>query len=173
MSLTDRAILSLLRRTKALTGPLQEARLHPGRLALSPEGALAVSSHLLLLATEHRLTHVGSEADGGMPLMAQTVMLSAARKGEHPLLRGYYHRTEVKDHGTMSQIEGHPPGPGDRAAVLAEVTSTGNALLQTAEATMAAGAEVPFLFAAIEDGPQARRTVEAKGHRLLTLYRIH
>ena len=173
MSLTGRDLLSLLRRTEALTGPLDEARLHPGRLALSPEGAMMVSSHLLLLATGHRLTHLGSEADGGMPLMAQAVMLSAARKGDHPLLRGYYRRTEIKAHGTLSQMEGHPPGPGDRAAVLAEVTSTGNALLQSAEAALAAGAEVPFLFAAVEDGPQARQSIEARGHRLLSLYRIH
>ena len=173
MTLTDKTMLSLLRRTEALTGPLNDPRFHAGRLALSPEGALAIASHLLLLAAEHRLTHLGAEADGGMPLMAQAVMLSAARKGDHPLLRGYYRRTEVKDHGTMSRIEGHPPTAGDRAAVLAEVTSTGNALLQSAEAAMDADAEVPFLFAAVEDGPQARRTIEARGHRLVTLYRIN
>lgn len=166
------SFLGLLRRTGALAGPANSPNLSPGRLTLSPEGALAVSSHLLLLAADHMLTHVGSAADGGIPIVAQTVMLSAARQGTHPLLKGYYHRREVKDHGTMNLTEGHAPGPDDRVALVTDLTTSGNALLEAIANTTARGAQVAFAFTVIEHGTAARRALERRRHLLLSLHQV-
>ena len=142
----QRSLNRLLQETGTITYRDRRTVVNASRMALSPTGGMAVASHLLLLATEHSLTHIGSPADGGIPVMSQAVILSAAAKGPHPLLKGFYHRSEVKDHGVRTLTEGHAPTANDRVALVTDLTTTGQALLKAAETVADTGAYLAFAF---------------------------
>ena len=170
--MNQRSLNRLLQETGTVTHHQGRTTVNASRMALSPAGGMAVASHILLMATEHSLTHIGSPADGGIPIMSQAVILSAAAKGPHPLLKGFYHRTEVKDHGVRTLTEGHAPTPGDRAALVTDLTTTGHALLKAAEAVALTGAHLAFAFTTLEKGDDARRAIERTGLPFFSLHRI-
>ena len=146
--------------------------INPSRLTLDPKGAAAVATQLLTLMQEHRATHIGGTADGGIPIISHAVLLSALSRDPKRPLRGFYHTSVLKDHGLVTNINGHPPSHGQRTAMVTDLATTGHSLLQSAHAATAAGADVAFTFAIIEHGPVARAAIERAGYQFITVHKL-
>ena len=170
MKKTD--ITNLLRSTGTITLEDAKTTIRPGRFVLTPQGAFTVATRLLELATEHSLTMIGSHADGGIPIVSQAVLLSFATKGSHPRLRGFFHRTQIKTHGAQTLTEGRVPTAEDRVALVTDLTTTGNALLDAAATTANCGAHIAFAFTILEHTTQARDSLATKGIPLISLHRL-
>ncbi len=80
-----------------------------------------------------------------------------------------YIRSAPKDHGMENLIEGELK-PGSRVVIVEDLISTGGSSLKAVEAVRRHGAEVVGMVAIYTHGfPEAKRSFEAAGVRLITL----
>lgn len=166
--MAQQTIENLLLETGALLRGNGRAVIRPRALTLDPRGARAVTHALIALAARQKVSRIGAVADGGIPIAAQAALQSAVTaKDGTPPVHGFYYRSQVKDHGVETNIEGHPPQPGDRVAIVTDLTTTGSSLIEAARTVQDSGASVVFTFAVIEHGEQARRNIEAAGFRFV------
>ena len=105
-----------------------------------------------------------------MPPKPHSKASAVAAKEDTPPLHGFYYRNQVKGHGVETNIEGHPPQPGDRVAIDTDLTTTGSSIIEAASTIQDSGARVIFTFVVIEHGEQARRNIEATGFRFVSLH---
>ena len=169
--MTQQTIENLLLETGALLRRNGRTVIRPSALTLDPRGAMAVTHALIALATHQKVSHIGAAGDGGIPIAAQAALQSAAAANAGtPPLHGFYYRNQVKDHGVETNIEGHPPQPDDRVAIVTDLTTTGSSLIDAARSVQDSGARIVFTFAVIEHGEQARRNIEATGFRFVSLH---
>lgn len=76
-------------------------------------------------------------------------------------------------HNPHNEPDGGPhPGPHDTVALVTDLTTSGNALLEAIANTAASGANIAFAFTVIEHGPAARRALERRRQRLLSLHQV-
>ncbi len=64
----------------------------------------------------------------GIPLVVATSMALAQRGHDVPFC---FNRKELKDHGEGGHLVGHPPGPGQRALIVEDVTTAGTSIRET------------------------------------------
>jgi len=101
-----------------------------------PGGLLVARA--VLDALDAGVTALGGMTIGADPI-AVAVAVVAASEGRP--LKAFSVRKESKDHGTGDRLVG-PVRPGDRAAIVEDTTTTGEALLEAVDAVVAAGIEV-------------------------------
>jgi len=105
----------------------------------------------------------GAGAVGGMTIGADPIAIATAmvadRSGRD--LQAFSIRKETKDHGTGGRLVG-PVGPGMKAAILDDTTSTGSAAIEAAEAAAAEGLEIIQAIALVDrsDGKAAANFAE-------------
>jgi orotate phosphoribosyltransferase len=80
-------------------------------------------------------------------------------------------RKQAKDHGTGKRIEGSFV-PGTGVVVIEDVVTSGNSALQACDAVEAEGGEVLGVLAVLDRESGGREAIEARGYRVLTLFRI-
>lgn len=127
---------------------------------LTPEYAALIADGLLYALQDFpNITHVGGVAMGGIPLVANAVMLS---NGSTRPLNGFYVRPEAKDHGTGNLIDGHNP-TGKHVGMFEDVTTTGGSLLKTVDHLQNAGATVDVVVAVLNRGDDVAAQFEQRG----------
>jgi orotate phosphoribosyltransferase len=140
------------------------------RTALTAEGHFLIG-RLLLAAIEAHAP--GVEGAGGLTLgadpLASAVSLTsylAARP-----LPAFIVRKEPKGHGTGQWMEGRTVlRDGATVAVLEDVVTTGASTLKAIERVEAEGFKVAAAFALVDRLEGGREAVEARGHKLVTLF---
>src|SRR5262245_62951397 len=99
--------------------------------------AIALLGELLYDATrDPQIVAVGGLEIGAIP-MATAAVLRYQQAGE--TLEGFFVRKLAKGHGSQERLEGHV-APGDRVAVLDDVLTTGESVVQAIEAVEQRGA---------------------------------
>jgi orotate phosphoribosyltransferase len=111
---------------------------------------------------------VGGLTLGADPL-ASAVSLTSWLQG-YPLA-AFIVRKEPKGHGTGQWIEGlHALGTGATVAIVEDVVTSGASTLKAIERAEAEGLKVEGAFALVDRLEGGREAIEAKGHRLTTLF---
>lgn len=80
-------------------------------------------------------------------------------------------RKQPKEHGTGRRIEGNFAA-GNRVVVIEDVITSGGSALQACAAIEAEGGEVTGVLAIIDRESGGREAIEAKGYRVITLFRV-
>jgi orotate phosphoribosyltransferase len=163
----------LLAREAVITG--RELKLASGRtssLYFNVKKPLLLGEAAALIADEilDRLLPLSFDVVGGMALGAVPLVAAVcARARPERAIKGFFVRSEVKEHGTQSLIEGYF-WPGCRAVLLEDVTTSGGSTLKAAAAVRAAGGEVATAIVVVDRLEGAREALAAAGIALDALY---
>jgi orotate phosphoribosyltransferase len=137
--------------------------------ALAPEGAFLIGA----LAVEALLNAgLKPHAVGGLTLgadpLATAVSLAFFSVGME--VPAFIVRKQPKDHGTLAWIEGAKTFPkGASLVVLEDVVTTGGSSLKAVEKLEEAGFKVAAILTVVDRLEGARKTIEAKGLKFLSL----
>ncbi len=122
-----------------------------------------------------KLEEAGLQPDviGGLTMGADPLAYAIAgeshRRGTP--IHAFSVRKRPKRHGTGRRIEGCFEA-GARAVVVEDVITTGGSALQACEAVREENGMVLAVLAAVDRQEGGRETIEAEGHRVLTLYGV-
>lgn len=106
---------------------------------------------------------------GGMTMGADPVAHAVALLSG----RGWYSvRKAEKGHGARNRVEGSKLGPGVRAVVFEDTTSTGRSILEALDVVLETGASVVLALTILDRGEQARAAFAARStpYRFLLNY---
>lgn len=123
------------------------------------EGAtLAAEAVLAVLAPE--VTAVGGPTQGADPIAVATAVVGSSRGRA---LKAFSVRARPKDHGTGGRLVG-PVGPGDRAAVVEDTTTTGGSLLEVVDVLAEAGIAVAQVVVLVDrSGGEVAAALSGRG----------
>ena len=93
--------------------------------------------------------------------MATAVSLAGYHAGQS--IDAFIVRSDRKQHGTMKQIEG-PILPGSRVVIVDDTVTTGNSLLDAAEAAKDAGCEVVKIVAILDRLQGGGQKIRERGY---------
>ena len=125
---------------------------------LDPEGMNLIGGILFAMLADSGVAAAGGLTLGADPL-ANALSVISFQKGRP--IQSFIVRKDVKDHGTMSGIEGKVR-PGDRVAILTDVFPTGGSTIAAIERARQAGVVVERGVAPIDPGGGGRG--ENEGH---------
>ena len=122
-----------------LTSGAKSSFYFDGRLlSTDPESVSIITEVMLDLIEAQEIDSFGGPAVGAVPIVGSVMMGAYNREMR---LRGFFVRSEAKQHGMGKQLEGHLRA-GDRAAVYDDTISTAGSLLNTVDAVTGEGASV-------------------------------
>lgn len=142
------------------------------KLTLDPKGALFVAKHIVKALDNFGIKYVGGTAYGAIPIAAQVALFSTLRMG-HPI-RAFYHRriSDAKKHGTHAIAEGQFPPPGEPTAILEDVVTTGESLLDAIQKAEADGFRVTHAMTLVDRNEGGRQAIESAGYHFWSLCRV-
>ena len=142
------------------------------KLTMDPQGALFVAQRIVEKLDEFGITHIGGTAYGAIPIAAQAALYSALRPG--PPIRAFYHRREsdVKKHGTKAKADGQLPPPNTPVAILEDVVTTGESLLDAIEKAEQDGHNVTHAITLVDRNEGGRQLIEQKGYHFWAMCRL-
>lgn len=175
----------MLQRLKAMI--LQEAfqvsdkaafRLASGKLSrfyvncrivtLNPEGMVLIGNLIFEKIGDSSVNAIGGPALGANPI-ADAVSLVSYQKGK--VIKPFYVRDKVKDHGVVKRIEGNIL-KGDRAVIVDDVITTGQSTIRAIECAQEEGLVVVKVIALVdreEGGKEAIERYVANCESLITM----
>ncbi len=122
-----------------LTSGAKSSYYFDGRLLTTDGESVGIVADVFVALLMRRDIHrFGGPAVAAVPLIGG-ITLSAFQKDYD--IKGYFVRSDQKQHGMGKQIEGHIE-PGDRIAIWDDTISTGGSLLDAADAITALPAEI-------------------------------
>lgn len=140
------------------------------RTMLTAEGHYLVGRLLFDRIRRHPepLVGVGGLTLGADPI-ASAVSLTSYLEGAP--IPAFIVRKEPKGHGTGQWMEGRTNlRDGDRVAIVEDVVTTGGSTLRAVERVEAEGLKVGLCLALVDREEGGREAIEARGHRLETLF---
>ena len=142
------------------------------KLTLDPQGALFVAKSIVEALDHFGIKYVGGTAYGAIPIAAQVALYSAIRPGNP--IRAFYHRkiSDAKKHGTHAESEGQFPPPSEPIAILEDVVTTGESLLDAIQKAEADGFRVTHAMTLVDRNEGGREVIVAAGYHFWSLYRI-
>ena len=142
------------------------------KLTLDPQGALFVAQCIVEALDNFGIRYVGGTAYGAIPIAAQVALYSALRPGEP--IRAFYHRkiSDAKKHGTHAIAEGQFPPPDEPTAILEDVVTTGESLLDAIQKAESAGYRVTHAMTLVDRNEGGRQAIESAGYHFWALCRI-
>ena len=142
------------------------------KLTLDPQGALFVTRHIVEKLDELEIRYVGGTAYGAIPIASQVALFSGLREGEP--IRAFYHRrsSDAKKHGTKAVAEGQFPPLGESVAILEDVVTTGESLLDAIGKAEADGFHVTHAMTLVDRDEGGREAIEAAGYQFWALFRV-
>ena len=96
--------------------------------------------------------------------------IAQSHQGGCPV-RGFLVRKEEKQHGTGKLIEGNLK-PGDKVAIVEDVSTTGGSILKAIEAVRSFGASVKKVLVIVDRDEGAREVFEDMGYEFFSIFRI-
>lgn len=142
------------------------------KLTLDPQGALFVAQRIVEKLDSFGIRYVGGTAYGAIPIAAQVALFSAMRPGEP--IRAFYHRrsSDAKMHGTQAVAEGQFPPLGERVAILEDVVTTGESMLDAIRKAEGEGFRVTHAMTLVDRNEGGRKKIEEAGYRFWSLRRV-
>ena len=140
------------------------------KLTLDPPGARFVASEMVRKLDAEGIGYVGGVAYGGIPIVSHIVMLTGMR-GQLPI-RAFYHRKDSKEHGTGAAAEGQFPPGEEPVAIVEDVVTTGNSLLQSIRHAEEDGYHVTHAMTIVDRNEGGREAVEKAGYQFWSLFRV-
>ncbi len=138
---------------------------------LDPDGARLVGAAVAAKARTLGATYVGGLEMGAVPIVAAAAAMSAVAGDP---LRAFFVRTQAKEHGTKSLVEGLAEGEtlvGACVVVVEDVTTTGGSAMKAIAAIRAAGATVSDVVTILDREEGASEAFGAAGLALHPLFR--
>lgn len=142
------------------------------KLTLDPQGALFVAQRIVQKLDHFGIRYVGGTAYGAIPIASQVALFSAMRPGQP--IRAFYHRriADAKKHGTEAVAEGQFPQPGEPVAILEDVVTTGESLLDAIRKAKADGYNVTHAMTLVDRNEGGREAIEAARYQFWALCRV-
>lgn len=137
-------------------------------VTLQSKGAALIGRAILDLLADEPIDAVGGMTLGADPILSAVLTLAGV---DGRPMRGFIVRKEPKDHGTGKLVEG-PLKPGDRVAIVEDVSTTGGSALKAARAAEAAGARVEHIICVLDRLSGGREAFESAGYRFTPLVTI-
>jgi orotate phosphoribosyltransferase len=137
---------------------------------LDSEGIVLVGLTLwdLLQSSGRRIDAFGGPTLGADPIVSAVSVVSTLKGKPRP---AFLVRKEPKNHGTQAWIEGDKSlGPGMQVALLEDVITTGDSLLQAANRVEAAGLNVSVVCALVDREEGGADRIRERGYRFLSLF---
>ncbi len=136
---------------------------------LDPEGVSLVAGIFLEeIFKDPRINAVGGPTMGADPIVG-AIIAESYRTGR--LLRGFLVRKKEKDHGTGKLIEGGLR-PGDVAAVVEDVVTTGGSVVTAIDAVKSIGAEVRKALVIVDREEGGDEVFRKMGIELYSIFKI-
>ena len=152
---------SVLRGEFVLTSGRKSNYYIDGRMTtLSADGAALTGQYIFDMIRDLNVDAVGGPTIGADP-MATAVSLAGYHAGQS--IDAFIVRSDRKRHGTMKQIEG-PIRPGSRVVIVDDTVTTGNSLLDAAEAAREAGCEVVKIVAILDRLQGGGQKIRERGY---------
>ncbi len=122
-----------------LTSGAKSSYYFDGRLLTTDGESVGIIADLFVdILIQLGIRRFGGPAVAAVPIIGG-IALSAYTKGHD--IKGYFVRSEQKQHGMSKQIEGHI-NPGDRVAIWDDTISTGGSLLDAVDAVTELPADI-------------------------------
>ncbi len=139
-----------------------------GRLiTLDPEGGYLVAKIILELLKGQKTDAVGGPTLGADPIVGALAALSHLEKIP---LKTFIVRKAVKAHGMQQQIEGPELKAQERAVLVDDVATTGQALLEAKQALDKIGVFVEKALVIVDRGEGAKENLAQNGLKLEALF---
>ena len=136
---------------------------------LHPEGVYLVGKIFLdVIRKDPQIQAVGGPTMGADPIVGS--IISQSHQDGRPV-RGFLVRKEEKQHGTGKLIEGNLK-PGDKVAIVEDVSTTGGSILKAIEAVRSFGASVKKVLVIVDRDEGAREVFEDTGYEFFSIFRI-
>ena len=179
MTAREEKLGKLLRETGAVldgsfilsSGQVSNHYVDSKKMTLDPTGALATAKAMVKEIDQRGITHAAGTAEGGIPIISQITLLSALGRGKP--IRGFYNRRLVKEHGAEHLLEGCVPPAGTRLAVIEDVVTTGEALLETIRTLENHGFKAALAMTLIEIQQAGGERLRAAGYDYVALVRLN
>ncbi len=118
-----------------------------GRLLTTDGESVEIIASIFLEVLANRDIHrFGGPAVAAVPIIGGIALMAHTNGYD---LKGYFVRSEQKQHGMGKQIEGHIT-PGDRVAIWDDTISTGGSLLDTADAVAALPTDIDIALCVLD-----------------------
>ena len=176
----DSPITQLMQQTGALlygdftlaSGKKSEYYFDSKKLTLDPQGALFVAKQIVEALDKFGIKYVGGTAYGAIPIAAQVALYSAIRPGNP--IRAFYHRRtpDAKKHGTQATAEGQFPPPGEPTAILEDVVTTGESLLDAIRKAEADNIRITHAMTLVDRNEGGRQAIESAGYHFWSLCQV-
>lgn len=138
---------------------------------LHPRGAYLSAEAFLTLIRPEKVRFAGGLEMGAVPMLGSLAALSEMHGAP---LGTFFVRKKPKAHGTKELIEGLGPDEtlaGARVMIVDDVATTGNSILEAANAARDAGADVDCALVLVDREEGAHENLGALGIRLMSVFR--
>ena len=130
-----------------LTSGAKSGYYFDGRLLTTDgESVEIIASLFVELMMRRGINRFGGPAVAAVPIIGGITLLAFQKKYD---IKGYFVRSEQKQHGMSKRIEGHI-GPDDQVAIWDDTISTGASLLDAVDAVTAVPAEIDFALCILD-----------------------
>lgn len=118
-----------------------------GRLLTTDGESVGIITDLFVnILMQRDIRRFGGPAVAAVPIIGGIVLSAHAKDYD---VKGYFVRSEQKQHGMGKQIEGHIT-PGDRVAIWDDTISTGGSILDAADAVAALPADIDIALCILD-----------------------
>ena len=136
---------------------------------LNPEGVSLVADIFLEeIRRDPHIKTVGGPTMGADPIVG--ALLGASHKANYPL-QGFLVRKTEKEHGTGKLVEGNL-APGDNAAVVEDVVTSGGSVITAIGAVKSAGADVRKVLVIVDREEGAAAKFKEMGIDFYSIFKI-
>jgi orotate phosphoribosyltransferase len=138
-------------------------------LTLNPMGSYEVGRYLFEKLKASEAESVGGMALGAIPIVGAVTLISHL---EDEPLPAFFVRKEAKSHGTEKRIEGNLPAPGTPVAILDDVVTGGNSIMQAIQAAESNGNPIVAVMCILDRNEGGREYLKEEGHELQAMFTI-
>ena len=139
------------------------------KLTLSPKGAHFVAKHMVHKLDEFGIRHAGGTAYSAIPIVAQIALFSGIREGKGI---GTFYCRKGKWHGVQAQAEGQLPPDGTAVAIIEDVITTGDSVLEAIRKAEKHNFRVTHVIALLDRDEGGRQAVESCGYTFWALFKV-
>ncbi len=156
MILKDAFKLSDKATFKLASGKLSRYYVNCRIVTLNPEGMVLIGNLIFNKIGDSAVTAIGGPSLGANPI-ADAVSMISYQKGK--VIKPFYVREKVKDHGVVKKIEGNI-SKNDRVIIVDDVITTGGSTIRAIECARGEGLEVVKVIVLVDREEGGREAIE-------------
>lgn len=170
--LDEQAVIDLVNNSKALSfgdfilssGEHSDYYFDSKKLTMTPIGACTVALWFIIKLRKFNINRIGGMAISAIPIVQSVITLSF--NYNFPV-RGFYVRKDKKKHGAQRIIEGDiPKGISCKVAIVDDVVTSGDSIIQAIEAVKSEGHEVVKVMCLLDRSQGGKEKLAELGYEL-------